>query len=190
MERSFLMSYRGPLTEELKQTAFMTLIDELNTIEEVCERHPQIFDETIRKFVRLIHHYSAASIKNLFEDAFTLDQDKAYAKMTDVVSNYLQHLLIAMHEFNNNVLRAKDPFICVTEFSIQSNVQPPTMAQRATFFSELLGVQTFEVKNFTEQLDISDCVKLLNDAGFKAFPEKGGKHGFDSGFEESIQSTK
>lgn len=184
------MSHRGPLSEELKQTAFTTLIDELNTIEEVCERHPQIFDETIRKYIRLIHHYSATSIKNQFTDAFTLDQDKAYARMTDIVSNYLQHLLIAMHEFNNNVLRGKDAFICISEFSIQSRVEPPTVVQRAKFFCELLGDLTFEVKNFTEQLDISDCVQLLNDAGVKAFPEKGDKHGFDSGFEESNQSSK
>lgn len=190
MERSFLMSHRGPLSEELKQTAFTTLIDELNTIEEVCERHPQIFDETIRKYIRLIHHYSAASIKNQFSDAFTLDQDKAYARMTDIVSNYLQHLLIAMHEFNNNVLRGKNPFICISEFSIQSRVEPPTVVQRAKFFCELLGDLKFEVKNFTEQLDISDCVQMLNDAGVSAFPEKGDKHGFDSGFEESNQSSK
>ena len=189
MERTFLMSHRGPVSEDLKQTAFTTLIDELNTIEEVCERHPQIFDETIRKYVRLIHHYSAASMKKQFAEAFTLDQDKAYTKMTDVVSSYLQHLLIAMHEYNNNVLRGKDNFICVSDFSIQSQVEPPTVVQRAVFFKELLNTQTFEVKNFTSQLDISDCVKLLNDACIQAVPEQG-KHGFDSGFEESVHSSK
>ena len=190
MERSFLMSNRGPLSEELKQTAFLTLIDEFNTIEEVCERHPQIFDETIRKYVRLIHRYSATSIKNQFTDAFTLDQDKAYARMTDIVSNYLQHLLIAMHEFNNNLLRGKDPFICISEFSIQSKIEPSAAVQRAQFFCELLSDIVLEVKNFTDQLDISECVRILTEAGICVVPEKGNSHGFNSGFEESVQSSK
>lgn len=184
MERSFLMAHHGPMSEDLKRTAFMTLIDEFNTIEEVCERHAQIFDDRIRKFIRIIHHYSSVSIQLQFNKAFELDQDKAYAKMVDVVSSYLQHLLIAMHEYNNNLLRGKNPFICISEFSLLASVEPAMVVQRAKFFVEELGADiSFEVKNFTEHLDVSDCVDVLLVAGINAFPEKGDKHGFESGFE-------
>lgn len=188
MERSFLMSHRGPLSEELKQTAFTTFIEEFNTIEEVCERHPQVFGDNIREYIRIIHHYSAASIKTQFDAAFELDQDRAYAEMADIVSDYLQHMLVAMHEYNNNLLKKSAPFICVTDFSIMSLVEPATVIRRADFFTKYLGQQAeFTVKNFTQLLDISDCVNILRDAGFNVTAEKNPQYGFDSGFEESVK---
>lgn len=166
MERSFLMSHRGALPEDIKQTAFTTFIDELNLVEEICDRHPAVFSGDIRKFVKIIHHYSASIIKQKFAEILEQDQDYAYASMVDLISDYLQHILLTMHEYNNNVVKHKSKFIGISDFCLISD-KHTVLLDRITFFREALNCDTFVIKNFSKSslTEIRSVVKSLSIEG-------------------------
>ena len=172
MEKGFLMSPRhAGVTEDLGKTCFSTLIEELNTIEEVCERHPDVFSPEIRKFISLIHHEAAGNIKTLFAKAFTLEQDRAYSKMVSICSDYLQYLLISVHEFNNNVLKKKDGFLCVSQFDAICQEQAGQLCAKAKFFADITSSTIFKLKNLSNKQNISDIKKALENKNFTIHDE-------------------
>lgn len=156
MERIFLSSNGGFLPPTLRSAIFESFIDELRVIEGVMDANSPIFSTDLRAYVKVIHQYSAKILAHGFEQISLSTIDVAYSNMVGLINGYLQHVLTAMHEFNNNVAHRSDPFISIAEFSL-SGADPSRLipvCDRLKFFRSMGCGDVYELKNYTADENI------------------------------------
>lgn len=134
--------------------------DEVRVIENVLIAHPEVFDRTATEFTRTIHGYAVRVFSNRIDVSSSFDVYRMFAIIVDTVSDYLQHLLIAMHEYNNNIKKhVAQPFISVANFCLDSasdasRFDPAII--RAKFFMSSGCAPQFTLKNYAQQ-DVFDA---------------------------------
>jgi len=147
-----------------------SLKEELFVIENVIDSHPEIFCIVIARYVKLIHSYAIGIARDRMNESMKLTTDKAFEQLVMIISDYLEHVLICMHELNNNYIHKKSPFISLTNYSMwlgdHDTFEPFTI--RAKFFKDLGCGNVYVAKNYSDHDDIF--------SGAKTFA---GRHGID-----------
>lgn len=170
MERILLSVGEGEMHHTLRHAILESFREEMLVIEGVTETHSEVFDTRVSKFAKLIHSYAFSLITEEMSKKMEKTIDKAFGELTDLVSEYLQHLLISMHEYNNNLVTQKDePFLSYS-FYCQKQKNTPyhftPIIKRAEFFKMHEAGDTFVLKNYANGGDIHDDVSsALKDIG-------------------------
>lgn len=164
-------------TKALFDLVMSTFTDELRQIEGTCVENPAIFSTGVVEFLKVIHSYAPILMRSGVEVAFVENPSRAFAKLAEALSDYLQHVLISMHEFNNNMVLMKEPFICVAPFCLmqrkaKKNCELISLRTRASFFRKKIGNDClFVLKNYCEEDVFDEAVETLASMGIFARSE-------------------
>lgn len=170
MERILLAVEEGEMPKLLRHAILESFREEMIVIENVVDTHIDVFDKQVAHFARMIHMYSFSLINEEMEKRMEHTIDRAYGELTDLVSEYLQHLLICMHEYNNNlVTQKKQPFIsysfyCAKLKNTEHHFTP--IIRRAEFFKNAGAGDSYVLKNYANEYGIHDEVAIaMRDCG-------------------------
>jgi hypothetical protein len=146
------------VSSELTNSFSASFLDEQRVILSVIESHPEVFPKSIFNFVKLIHTYMGAFIEQkllAFEDSKI---DVFFLEVTDLISKYLQHILVALHEFNANMVIQDDKqFISIADFPYDHNVCVEQCIKRLEFFARSVPNKVYELKFY------GDCGEEKNE---------------------------
>ncbi len=139
----------------LKAPFVESFLDELRVIQNVMLSHSNLFYPDLNAYVKLIHDYSAELIPDMITNSMVNSMDTAYAAIVGITSDYLQHILVAMHEYNNNIVHKtkQPPFVSIANFCL--NLEYPLLKytpclKRLKFFKEAGVGDTFILKNYSD----------------------------------------
>lgn len=129
-----------------------SFVDEQRITQTVIESHPEIFKNQVDVYLRKIHDYTAHIIDDHFEALHRKKIDEIYIGVVDITSKYLQHILVAMHEFNNNCVTNKEPaFVSMADFCIELSTPEARMVpciERMKFFAQCSQHSQFMFKYY------------------------------------------
>lgn len=157
MEKIFQTVSDKTVPDILKQSIIESFKEEIYMIEHVASSYPDTFDGLVVSFTRLIHKYSFGIILDRMEEAMADKVDRSFTTVVSIVSDYLQHLLVCFHEYNNNVVKRNDPFVCVADFCIKGIEGPKRfvpVTSRLKFFEDNLEIHSFIAKNYSSSPNI------------------------------------
>lgn len=175
MEKIFQTISNKSAPAVLKTTVVESFKEEIYMIEYVATSYPDTFDELVVKFTRLIHKYSFGIILTRMEQAMESKVDRAFADIVTVVSDYLQHLLVCFHEYNNNIIKHDLPFVCVADFclsGVDTSSDFVPVSARLKFFEDYLSQDKFVLKNYSSNPDIFAQVERSINPSVTLMPEK------------------
>lgn len=116
-----------------------SFVDEQRITQTVIESHPEIFKNQVDAYLRKIHDYTTHIIDDHFDALVGKKIDEIYTGVVEITSKYLQHILVVMHEFNNNCVTNKEPaFVSVADFCLELSSPGARLApciERIKFFS-------------------------------------------------------
>jgi hypothetical protein len=122
--------------------------------------NPNVFKYGVFDFVKMIHSYTLQHYKQPIEESLSYTAAKSFEAIVNKINSYLQHHMVCMHEFNNNiVLRSEKPFLCVTDFCINIHEHQPIerlLLKRAQFFIVRGTASEFTLKNYTDHKIFDD----------------------------------
>lgn len=136
-----------------------SFIDEQRITQTVIESHPDIFKNSVDEYVRRIHDYTARTIDSCFESLEGKKVEELYTEVVELTTKYLQHMLVAMHEFNNNCITLKEaPFISMAEIShdLPFDKRHIPCIERLKFFGECYNHHEFAFKYYGTNPEASD----------------------------------
>lgn len=136
-----------------------SFIDEQRITQTIIESHPDIFKNNVDAYVRRIHDYTAHMIDSYFESLEGKRAEDLYAGVVELTSKYLQHVLVAMHEFNNNCITHKETaFISMADFcrDLPFNRRHIPCLERLKFFSECSNQHEFAFKYYGSDFEAHD----------------------------------
>lgn len=136
-----------------------SFIDEQRITQTVIESHPDIFKNNVDEYVRRIHDYTARTIDSCFESLEGKKIEELYTEVVELTTKYLQHMLVAMHEFNNNCITLKEaPFISMAEIShdLPFDKRHIPCIERLKFFGECSNHHEFAFKYYGTNPEASD----------------------------------
>jgi hypothetical protein len=179
VEKYFLTNsnhHTASVPESLLCTLVDSFNDELKLIEDVISKHVDVFSNDVFEFVKMVHTCIKTVMQDKFSTLVSLDICSAVILIIESVSDYLQHLLVSLHEFNNNLITKDQPiFICVTDFSIGSTLEKNDFnecKQSAWFFKNHGLGQSFVFKNYSS-LDVFDTARTyLSKFNINLIPEQ------------------
>ncbi len=136
--------------------------EEFGTIESVIASNPAIFRNNIPHYVSMIHGYTLSPYENVLSQSLSNTTPKGFEKFVQDVNNYLQHFMVCMHEFNNNIIvKSEKAFLCITDFCInisETKLIEEISLKRAHFFISNGCSKTFILKNYSQKEDIFDTL--------------------------------
>lgn len=166
IERAFLALGTDQIDDDFRARIINDLGDLFKNTEEVLLDHTAVFDAELTNYAKMVHNYSLAILKNALARELTADVCGAYHNMLAVLTKYLQHLLLALHEYNNNVILKRPPFICISDFSLLTDdaaLKFSSLISRAAYFNDRFGQNDFTIKNYTDDHIEDEVVNMLSD---------------------------
>ena len=164
------LAMNGKFNEQSIASFYTSFTDEQSLIESVMVRYGDVFSDKVVKFTKLIHRYTAKMMTEKIKQIENSEIDKGFVDMVSFVGDYLQHFLISMHEFNNNLMSKKEqPFLSIADFCINGGENKEFNADacisRANFFIENNVDNEFVLKNYSEKDMFDTASKMLADKG-------------------------
>lgn len=156
VEKAFLDEELQRPSTGLMQHVAKTFGETLYGIERTCAQNPNVFTPEISDFLSVLHRASLEVINDELDIEFRGRSSKEFSRIVELTTTYLEQILIAMHEYNNNIVLKKSPFVCVSNFSRLSARFTP-IKTRAHYFREHGVAGVFLLKNYTTE-DLSDAV--------------------------------
>lgn len=175
MEKIFQTVSDKNVPPVLKESIIESFKEEIYMIEHVATSYPDTFDSLVVRFTRLIHKYSFGIILDRMDEAMTDKVDRAFVEVVAIVSDYLQHLLVCFHEYNNNVVKRSEPFVCVADFcikGIEGSRRFAPVTSRLKFFENQLENDSFVIKNYSSYPDILVELDSEVESNITLVPEK------------------
>lgn len=165
IERICLVAQEGQMSHSLRQAIQESYREEIRVVENVLDAHPDVFCSKAVAFTRIIHEYATALMIDRMNESMNEPVDRAFEQVVMLVTNYLQHILMSMHEFNNNqLLKRKPPFLCLVDSIVNINTGDDrfqTMILRANYFKHLGCGNTFALKNYASHDMFEDARDFL-----------------------------
>lgn len=174
IEKIFQTVSDKSVPEILKKSIIESFKEEIHMIEHVASSYPDTFDTLVVKFTRLIHKYSFGIILDRMDVAMSDKVDRAFVEVVGIVSDYLQHLLVCFHEYNNNIVKNNEAFICVADFCIKGIEGPKKFVpviSRLNFFQSKLQNTRFIIKNYSSQPSVLYDLRSEVDSDLILIPE-------------------
>ena len=151
VERIFLNNAERYLPPAVKNVVIELLNREFNKINEIMIAHPEVFPRKMQNYAQIIHEYALSLISVNLETLLTNRADNAFKGMVECLIKYLQHVLIAAHEYDNNIVKGHAPFISYCRMSPDSpetvNILP--VIARTHFFMSNGTIPKFVIKNYS-----------------------------------------
>jgi hypothetical protein len=146
----------------LLQTLSDLFDEEVLTIESVIDAHPDIFSKNVADFVKMVHRHLHPVILRHFRENLGKNLDVAYSSLVANMSDYLQYILIALHEFNNNILQHQSPpFLGFSGFFKDEDEKFLGLKKRADFFLANGIGPTFTFKNYSSISSFQEAHEAL-----------------------------
>jgi hypothetical protein len=163
IERLMLMDDVHELSQPLRNFILQALVDEFNSVEEICATHRTVFSPDITTFLSMIHRYSRCICTDWAKAVLQLGGEKAFPALTIMLSDYLQHTLCALHEYDTNIIKRNQPILSYSAFSRDAaGMELVPIVERANFFLRQEVEPNFELKNYVNaQVDSRVCSRLL-----------------------------
>ncbi len=163
IERLMLIDDVHALSPGVKKFILQLLMDEFDSIEEICATHKTVFAKDIGDFLSNIHDYSRPLILQNTGSALELSGEKAFPLITQLLSDYLQHTLCALHEYDTNIVKRAAPILSYSEFShLTAGSDNVPIVHRANYFLRHEVEPSFELKNYVNsQIDPRIYQKLV-----------------------------
>lgn len=173
LEKDFVMEEGVDLPTTLQQSTLLSIMSEFEKIESICMDNQHVFTPQIIQFLKIIHSYSQPIIFEELGKAMKNNPARAFVAVANLLSEYLQHVLISMHEFNNNVILGKDPFICISPFCLpKTSAKFVALQTRAAYFKSVTQEDCdFLLKNYTSVDVTEQTINTLSSMGIKAHHE-------------------
>lgn len=173
LEREFINEELPRPSQKLISKVFISFMEEIDGVVKTARNYPEVFGE-IPSYLDVIRSYTHTLMSSAIASAMNATSAKAFANLTQLLSEYLQHILISMHEYNNNIMRARTPFICVSRLSLMLNGSRfLSLSARAKFFRQLLkNDATFCLKNYTDEPLDDEVIEALSEHGIVAHCEQ------------------
>lgn len=179
MEKAFLREEQKMPSKKLRDLAVSTFADELFKIEGICMENDRVFSGAVVEFLKVIHSYAIPIMCDGVDRALDASSPRAFANLATLVSDYLQHVLISMHEFNNNIVLKKEPFLCVARFclvqrSVKTSCSLISLRTRAAYFRKKIHNSecVFTMKNYSD-MDLSgEALTTLAEMGILSKSEE------------------
>lgn len=178
IERILLSSETHQIAKSLKQAIIESFREEMLTTENVIESHRDVFTKEVMEFTRLIHAYAFGSLTEKIEasmDSNTIE--RAFIDLAALMTDYLQHLLVCMHEYNNNMITQRcTPFLsfsdsCVKIEPVDKMLVP--LVKRANYFKTKMLAKTFTFKDYSSQVfPFDEAHKALAPLGINLVKEQ------------------
>jgi hypothetical protein len=180
MEKVFLREEQRTPSSRLREHVISSFKEQLAFIESTCSQHPNIFTPSVVEFIKVIHSYAPHLMKIGVNNSFIdTPSARAFTRLASLLSDYLQHVLICMHEFNNNIVLEKEPFVCVNDFCMMQRINDTdsvltSLQSRATYFRMKVHDRSkvFLLKNYTKHDLRQPAVEMLADIGIFAKSEQ------------------
>ena len=177
IERILQSVGEGEMPIQLRTAVMESFREEINVIETVLETHPEVFDAPVVEFAKLIHVYTFFLMEDQMACMMDDTIDRAFVELADLVSEYLQHLLICLHEYNSNcILRSATPFVSIGDFCLcikKANRRFLPIIKRIQFFKKMGCGDTYVFKNYSTHEDMFEkAVKALKSAEVTLIPEQ------------------
>jgi hypothetical protein len=167
-ERNLLGMHNSDLSTQFVDSICETIEDEFQIIDDVMKTHSDVFSSKVIEFTKIIHNYSVPTIrKTIAKIVEDKNINRIYTNIVTMLSDYLQHLLMSMHEFNNNIeLKMEVPFLSFSKWSGEydnSEFHYYPLMKRAEYFSKTQQcIPEFVFKNYTDNVSaIEDVSKAL-----------------------------
>jgi hypothetical protein len=161
LERDFINEELHKPSQKLTAHVFKLFMEEIEGVLKTSRNYPDVFGD-VTELLDVIIDYSQQIMGSAIVTAMNANSAKAFTNITQLFSEFLQHILISMHEYNNNVVQKKNPFICVSRFSLLAkSPRFISLSSRAQFFRDLLGNQTFCLKNYTDEPLNDEVIEAL-----------------------------
>lgn len=173
LEKDFVMEEGLDLPTITQKATLLSMMSEFESIEQICLDNPYVFTTDILQFLKIIHSYSQPIIFEELGKAMKNNPSRAFVACANLLSEYLQHVLISMHEFNNNVVLKRDPFICISPFCLpKTSSKFIALQTRAAYFKSVLHKDCdFLLKNYTS-VDLQEqTISALASMGINAHNE-------------------
>ena len=173
IEKMFLNRQELTSTDEIHKLVHDELMETFVLIERICENNTKVFNHDNIDFLKVIHLYAKEDLWYAFKSKMdNMLLTKAFKCIVDILIEYSQHVLLAMHEFNNNMLLKKDPFLCIGKYSLLPKKSGfDSIINRAVFYSEHIENNNYLIKNFTDE-DLCHPVSMALWAhGINSMPE-------------------
>jgi hypothetical protein len=172
IEKICMYAGEDKVSAQLRNAILESFHDEIAVIESVLETNTEIFSRQVFEFMRTIHGYSNHITHDFVKAEMNFRTDQMYTAVVSTISNYLQHTLIALHEFNNNcITKTETPFVCLTDFCAESDTRFVGLSKRAMFFKSAGCGSTFVLKNYSKPEYFDEAKEYLAGLGFAVEPE-------------------
>jgi hypothetical protein len=179
IERLLLGLPDSKLTHELRHAITRGIIDEIDTVENVIANHSSIFTKGVNDFSRIIHGYAR---EILIEEIDKIDANEnmgnVFITVTLLVTEYLQHVLACLHEYNNNcITKVSASFISISDFGLrcQNGCKKAfdPICRRLKFFRDVTGQAEYVFKNYLEDHEdpIDKVAAALDNTDITLIPE-------------------
>lgn len=127
-------------------------IVELDSLEHTIDQHEDVFTDGVAEYVHLVAAYSKTVFAHKIKSIESMLPPEGFQFFVDEISGYLQHLLLSLYEFDNNVIKKKPAFLNVScidcsEVGTEMAFNGP-LGIRARYFKNHGGITLFVVKNY------------------------------------------
>ena len=176
LEKMFISVHDRHIPDIVRSNVFDLVYREFTDIERIMDVHADTFTQDVRQFAKVVHEYSFGFLKVSIAHALQKKPEQALEECIDQISAYLQHLLLCMHEFNNNIVRkTQEPFISYTRtcgsdsYLCEINIS----LKRAEYFRAKTDATKFVFKNYSPSSDVfNELQAKFKEQGFTLVPEK------------------
>ena len=160
----------------VRKIIYDSLIEEFSVIEGVMESNTEVFEKEIIDFVKSIHTYTKKILLADILQAKNLKPSNYFADVVAKINQYLQHLMVSMHEYNSNIIKkVEQPFLCVTDFCInisdEKNRNLPCDA-RLNYFLDHGSRKEFILKNYSDADVFDEFTAKFDEKGIKIIKEQ------------------
>ena len=123
----------------------------ISTIETVIAEHTDIFAD-IGDFVQFMHSQAVPYVKDSIQaNLKDSSADTAFIAIARVLTDYMEHVLLSLHEYNSICYRSVDtPFICISNFD-KANKDVPVNT-REQFLKTKFNIPDLEHHDYTTKI--------------------------------------
>jgi hypothetical protein len=90
----------------------------------------------------------------------------AYPKIVNIISLYLQEIMLILHDYDNNVFSKREQeFLSITDMCINNSLEINSeyyLIDRAKFFNKEFNINKFILKNYSSNNNIENIISKLS----------------------------
>jgi hypothetical protein len=175
IERICMAASDGFMAKSLHKAIKESCFEEILAIETILESYSDIFVPMIVNYVKMVHTYSHDLLNTCLDSKLEQTVDKSFEDIVQIISDYLQHILLVLHELNDNCINKLDsPFLSISDFCLSSNSADLFLPirMRAEFFESMGCGNSFLLKNYSLDKDPFLAIKkYLNKYNFTLYED-------------------